>query len=180
MINANPQNVSKQTTTQHLNPTQSPEVKPKLEFGTVQISVILGIIFTAIAAYISKILLDKRQRFKKASDDFRSVFDRAIYILETKQFCDREVLREEFPVHEKAMIQFRDHLKARTSRRCCKDWEEYKQHYENRTNVPILCLIGTEAIEPARIDDPTHHAEVEKFRRQQILDHIKKLRSYTK
>jgi hypothetical protein len=71
------QNKSIQTSTQKTVPTPH-EIKPKLEFGTIEIAAIFGIILTAIVGIIVKIWWAKRERIIKASDDLHATFAPAL------------------------------------------------------------------------------------------------------
>jgi hypothetical protein len=154
------------------------EVKPKLESWTIYIPTIFGIILAAVIAYLGKIIWDKRQRFIKASDDFRAAFDIAVHALETIPFCDRDIINENFRTHEKAMIKFRDNIKRKRKLNSFnKDWQQYEQYCLSRVDVPLLCFIATEVSD---INGPSDSAEIDLKHRQKALEHIRKLLSYTK
>lgn len=169
-------NKTKQETIQKATPTPL-EVKPKFEFGTIQIAAIFGIILAATIAYLARILWHNRQRFIKASDEFRAAFDVAIHALETIPFCDRNILNENFRTHEKAMIKFRDNLKGKKLNSFNKDWKQYEQYCLSRVDVPLLCFLATEVSD---INGPNDSAEVDLKYRQKALEHIRQLLSYTK
>lgn len=71
------QNKSIQTTIQKATPTPH-EIKPKFEFGTIEIAAIFGIILTAIVGIIVRIWWAKRERIVKASDDLHAAFAPAL------------------------------------------------------------------------------------------------------
>ncbi len=168
-------NKTQQATIQKSTPTPL-EVKPKLESWTIYIPTILGIILTAVIAYFGKIIWDKRQRFIKASDEFRLAFGIAIHALETVPFCDRNILEEHFLTHEKAMIKFRDNLKRNKLNSFNKDWKQYEQYRLSRVDVPILCFMATEVSAIGANDS----AEIDLKHRQKAFEHIRQLLSYTK
>lgn len=153
------------------------EVKPKFEFGTIQIAAIFGIIVTAVIVYIAKILWYNRQRFIKASEEFRVAFDVAIHALETTPFCDRNILNENFRTHEKAMIKFKEHLRGKKLDCFNKDWKQYEKYCLSRVDVPLLCFIATEVSD---INGPNDSAEIDLKHRQKALEHIRNLLTYTK
>lgn len=171
------QNKTTQTTVQQASPAPL-EVKPKMEFGTIQITAIVGFILVVIVGYILQILWHKRQRFIKASDDFRAAFDDTIHVLETKPFCDRDILNENFRTHEKAMIKFRDNnLKGKRLNSFNKDWQQYEKYCYSRVDVPLVCFLGKER---SSIDGPDDSDELDLKHRQKALEHIRRLLSYTK
>ena len=153
------------------------ETKPKIQFGTIEIAAVVIIILAAIVAYIGKMIWDRRGRFIKASDEFRAAFDVAMHALETIPFCDRDILNENYGVHEKAMIKFRDNLKGRRLNSFNKDWKQYEQYCLSRVDVPLLCFLATEVSD---INGPNDSAEIDLKHRRKALGYIRQLLSYTK
>ena len=122
--------------------------------------------------------ISRTTRFNKAADTFRAAFDIAIHALETKPFCDRDILNDNFRSHEKAMIKFRDNnLKGKKLESFNADWKQYEQYCLSRVDVPLLCFLATEVSD---INGPNDSAEIDLKHRQKALEHIRRLLEYTK
>lgn len=135
---------------------------------------ILAIIVTICIPIIN----NRRNRFSVAADVFRSAFDDTIHALETKPFCDREILNMNFRTHEKAMIKFRDNnLTGKKLTSFNEDWKQYEEYCYSRVDVPLLCFLGKER---SSLDGPDDSDELDFKNRQKALEHIRRLLEYTK
>jgi len=121
--------------------------------------------------------ISRRNRYNAAADVFRSAFDDAILALETKPFCDRDVLNANFRDHEKAMIKFRDNISGKKLASFNEDWKQYEQYCWSRVDVPLPFLLGHEV---SSLDGPDDSKEIDERHRKAALEHINKLLSYTK
>ncbi len=160
--------------------TQKEAPQNTTPIGTVEIIAISGIFLTVILGYCAKILWDRRTRFTNACDIFSSTFENIIQTLETSPQSDRDILSSEFPIHEKAMIKFKWHLKGKKLDRFNKAWDRYKQHHKERTDVPLLAFLGTEVDDLSKAHDPNHIKEVDERNKNKTLQCIKEILSFTK
>lgn len=137
--------------------------------------------FTAAVALIPAtwvpLYIFRTSRFNAAADTFRAAFDVVVHALETVPFCDRSILNDNFRIHEKAMIKFRDNLKGNRLNSFNTDWKQYEQYCLSRVDVPLLCFIAIEVSDTSGANDS---AEIDLKHRQKALEHIRKLLLYAK
>lgn len=137
---------------------------------------IAGTLCTAVVVAYLASLNNRRNRHAAASDAFRSAFDEAVHDLETKPFCDRDILNRTFRTHELAMIKFRPHI-SWIKRGCFnKDWKKYEEYCWGRVDVPLPFLLGKEVSD---LNGPDDSKEIDARHREAALTHIKKLLAYT-
>lgn len=100
-----------------------------MEFGTIQIAVIIGIVLTVVLGAIVNMLCHKRQRFIKACDDFCAAFAPELAALKNPSsdhpIDPYETLKSAFEKHRTAVSVFRQFLRKGERRRFDKAWENY-------------------------------------------------------
>jgi hypothetical protein len=140
----------------------------------------IAILLTALIGSIFYRHHKSQERFLHASDEFRKQFDSAKHKLIQPGARDRQILIEEFPVHEKAFIAFLPHLSHRQRMKIQKKWDAYKKHYKERTDVGLIEMIGSECLDISRLNDLAHVEETRMFRCNQVIQHIDSLLAFTK
>lgn len=137
-----------------------------------EIPTIIAAVATVVAATWIPKQIERTKQFNAAAEPFRNAFNEAIRDIESGDCSDRMILQHEFPRHDDAMRKFVHYLRGRDLERFKEAWNKYQQWCDERTNVSIIDLISSEALDINRLSDPAHIAEVSKMRNQQLLEYI--------
>lgn len=137
-----------------------------------EIPAIIAAVAAVVAATWIPKQIEKTKQFNAAAEPFRNAFNTALRDIESGDCSDRMILQHEFHGHDTAMRKFVHYLKGRDLARFKETWGKYQQWCDERTNVGIMELIASEALDINKLSDPAHIAEVAKMRNEQLLEHI--------
>lgn len=156
-----------------------------LEFNDVIVfsaGAILGyLVKTLIDHFLSKSRVTEDREikgFNDAAESFREVFIPTMKALETDQ-SDRLILNQYFDLHDEARRRFEIYLKGSKLEGFREAWAQYENHCKTRTEVSPYDMFATEIIDPSRMRDPNHHAEVKEFRHNQAIVLIEALLKFS-
>lgn len=156
------------------------EIKNVISFSA---GAVLGyLIKTFIDHFLSKkrMTVDRRlSEFNAAARAFQEAFIPAIRALE-EDGNDRFILNEFIESHDEARRRFEPYLKGADLVDFQQAWRRYEHYCKERINVSIYELIGSEALDPNKMQDPNHYKEVAEFRKQEALELINALLKFAK
>lgn len=147
--------------------------------GLYQIIEKLGLL--VVGAAIGHFLTKDREKSRdsrNAKREFREAFTNAIDRLENGNESDRFILKEEFPRHKQAFSKYLPFVSKLRRSSFIRSWEKYKNHYDERTQVGIIEMLGTEINNPNALDMKSHIKKIEKDRSKQALELICEILSF--